>query len=177
MEEISIAIAGPCAGDVMCNDTRTMTRVDLTGCKLIAEKASLLSSPENKPNQPCEFISGGSQGFRAASSFGETTAPLSPCERNRGDNGAILSNQIETEDSCISREYNHQGSEERGSISFGGYYENSCSQSVASDISSISVVKEVSALEVNSERKSSTTLVGEKILVMFKMSGGLQCIL
>ncbi|XWS26653.1 hypothetical protein CRYUN_Cryun26dG0049000 [Craigia yunnanensis] len=164
MEEITTAIAGPCAvrlGDVMCNDSRMMTRMDLSGCKHIAEKASLLPPLENKPNQPCKFISGGNHGFRGASSCGETTAPLSPCEGNIGDNRAILSNQIETEDCCISREYNRQGSEEDGSISFGGDHENSCSQSVASDISSISV-EEVSALEVNSERNSSTTLVGER---------------
>ncbi|XP_022754842.1 protein phosphatase 2C 77-like isoform X2 [Durio zibethinus] len=156
MEEISTAIAGPCAvtlGDVMCNDSRTMTHMDVAGCKLIAEKASLLSPPENQPNQPCKFISGGNQGFLGASSF-RTLG-------NSGDNGAILSNQIETDDSCISGVYNHQGNEEDGSISFGGDHENSCSQSVASDISAISV-EEVSASEVNSERNSSTTQVGER---------------
>ncbi|XWS72214.1 hypothetical protein CRYUN_Cryun02cG0020900 [Craigia yunnanensis] len=172
MEEISTAIAGPCAirlGDVMCNDSRTMTHVDVTGCKLIAKKASLLPPLENNPNQPCKFISGGNQGFRGASSCRESTSPLSPREGNNGYNGAILSNQSETEDSCISREYNHQGSEEDRSISFGNH-ENSCSQSVASDISSISV-EEVSAFEVNSERNSSTIEVGERKRVAVGLAG------
>ncbi|XVE70646.1 hypothetical protein DITRI_Ditri10aG0088000 [Diplodiscus trichospermus] len=157
MEEISTAVAGPCAvglGDVMCNDS--MAHMDVKGCKLIVQKGSLLSPPEDKPNQPCKFISGRNQGFRGASSCQESTAPLSPCEGNIGDNGPILSDQVETDDSCISREYNHRGSEEDGSISFGGNHENSSSQSVASDISSVSV-EEVSALEVNFEINSSTT--------------------
>ncbi|XWS70044.1 hypothetical protein CRYUN_Cryun03dG0015500 [Craigia yunnanensis] len=142
-----------------------MRHMDVTGCKLIAEKASLLSPLENKPNQPCKFISGGNQGFRGASSCRESTAPLSPLlsprEGNSGDNGVLLSNQIETEDSCISREYNYQGSEEDGSILFGGDHENSYSQSVITDISSISI-EEISALEVNSERNSSTFQVVER---------------
>ncbi|XVE54034.1 hypothetical protein DITRI_Ditri03aG0050100 [Diplodiscus trichospermus] len=164
MEEISTEIVGPCAvrlGEVTCNDSRTMTRMDLTGCKLVAGKPSLLSAPENMPNQLCEFIYGGNQGLCGASSCRDATAPLSPCEGNIADDLAILSNQIETEDSCISREYDYQGSEEDGSISFGGDHANSCSHSVASDISNISV-EEVSASDVNSERNSSTTLVGER---------------
>ncbi|XVF88814.1 hypothetical protein PTKIN_Ptkin19aG0081600 [Pterospermum kingtungense] len=165
MEDMSTAIAGPCAvrlGDGMCNDSRTMARMDLAGCKLSAEKASLLSPSENNPNQPCKFISGENQGFCGASSCGGTTAPLSPRDGNNiEDNRTMLLNEIETGDSCISREYDHQGSEEDGSVSFGGDRENSCSQSVASDISSISV-EEVSNLEVNSERNPSTTLVGER---------------
>lgn len=139
MEDISTAIARPCAvrlGDVMCNDSRTMAR---SGCKLSAEKENLLSAPRNKPNQ----------------GFGGTAALLSPGD-NIGDDGSILSNQVDTEDSCISREY-----EEDGSVSFGGNNENSSPQSVASDISSISV-EEVSGLEVDSERNSSTNLVGER---------------
>ncbi|XVE97948.1 hypothetical protein REPUB_Repub03eG0062800 [Reevesia pubescens] len=154
MEEISTAIAGPTVrvGDVMCNDSRTMAHMDVTRCKLMAEKASL-SLPENS--------SGGNQGFHGASSCRENAAPLSPHEGNSGENGAILSNQIETEDSCISREYNHQESEEDGSLSFGGDHENSCFKSVASDISGLSV-EEVSALEVNSDRNSSTRRVGER---------------
>ncbi|XP_021275593.1 protein phosphatase 2C 77 [Herrania umbratica] len=164
MEEISTEIAGPCAvrlGDMMYNDMRMMTHIDVTGCKLIADKASLLSLPENKPKQPCQSISGGNQGLHAARSCRESITSLSAHQGNRGDNGAILSNQIETEDSCISREYNHQESEEDGSISFSGDCANSCSQSVASDVSS-TCVEEVSALEVNSGRNSSTTLVGER---------------
>ncbi|XVF48955.1 hypothetical protein PTKIN_Ptkin03bG0229600 [Pterospermum kingtungense] len=101
------------------------------------------------------------KGFLGASSCREITAPLAPCEGNSGDSGAILSNKIETEDSFISREDNHQGSDEDdGSVSFGSYHENSCSQSVAGNIGSISF-EEVSALEVNSERNSSITQVGE----------------
>ncbi|XVF35074.1 hypothetical protein REPUB_Repub18cG0113500 [Reevesia pubescens] len=163
MEKISTAIASPCAvrlRDMICNDSRSIRHMDVTGCKLSAEKASLLPPTENNSNQPCYFISGGNQRFPGACSCKESTAPLYPREGSRGDNRAILSNQIETDDSCISREYNHPGSEEDGSVSFNGDHENSCSQSVASDFSSISV-EEVSALEVNSERNPSTTLVGK----------------
>lgn len=77
------------------------------------------------------------EGFIAASSCTESTAPLSQYEDNSGDNGAILSNKFEAEVTWISREYNHQGSEDD-----------------ASNISSISF-EEVSALEVNSERNST----------------------
>lgn len=72
MEDISTAIARPCAvrlGDVMCNDSRTMAR---SGCKLSAEKENLLSAPRNKPNQ----------------GFCGTAALLSPGD-NIGDDGSI----------------------------------------------------------------------------------------
>ncbi|KAE8687560.1 Protein phosphatase 2C 56 [Hibiscus syriacus] len=83
--EVSAAIAGPCAfslGDVVRSN----------GCKLVAEKAGLLSP--------------------------------SGTEWDRGNNGVVSSY-----DSCISREYNHQGSE----------------------------VEKISALEVNSVKISSTS--------------------
>ncbi|OMO91717.1 phosphatase 2C (PP2C)-like protein [Corchorus olitorius] len=165
MEEISTSIAGPCAvrlGDMMCNDSRTIRHMDVNGCKLVAEKASLLSIPESKPNQLCESISCGNQScYHGGCSCKASVAPLSPHKGDRGDNGGVSSIQSETEDSCISGEYNHHISEEDGSISFGGGHENSCSRSVGSDVSSISV-EEVSALEVYSERDSSNTLVGER---------------
>ncbi|KAK8656693.1 hypothetical protein V6N13_098634 [Hibiscus sabdariffa] len=80
-------IAGPCVVnllDSMSKDLRTMSMcIDIATCKFIAERTS---------NQPCEFISGGIQGFHGAGSCGETIAtPLSI-----GDNGALLSNHVET---------------------------------------------------------------------------------
>ncbi|KAE8671436.1 putative protein phosphatase 2C 6 [Hibiscus syriacus] len=83
--EVSAPIAGPCVvslGDVVRSN----------GCKLVAEKASLLSP--------------------------------SGTESDRGDNGVVS-----FDDSCISREYNHQRSE----------------------------VEKISALQVNSERILSTS--------------------
>lgn len=115
MEEVS----GPCAvslGEVIQNYSRTTTRGGgVNGCKLAAEKGSLLS--ENESDQTC----------------------------NSGDDRVVELNQVESDDSCISREYNHQGNEEDGSIS--------STQFVASDISSISV-EEISGLEVNYGNKS-----------------------
>ncbi|KAK8535388.1 hypothetical protein V6N13_081526 [Hibiscus sabdariffa] len=75
MEEVSAAIAGPCAvslGDVIRNSSRPTSIAGVNGCKLVADKAGLLSP--------------------------------------RGDDGVVSS-----DDSCISREYDHRGSEEDGS--------------------------------------------------------------
>ncbi|KAE8712540.1 Protein phosphatase 2C 16 [Hibiscus syriacus] len=137
MEEVSAAISGPCAvplGEAIRNDPITMMHAGVNGCKLVAEKASSLSPSENELDRACEFV----------------------CEGDRGGNGIVSWDRIESDDSCISREHNHRGIEEdRSLLSFDGNHENSSSQSVvACDISSI-CVEESSALEVNSERISS----------------------
>ncbi|KAE8687842.1 Protein phosphatase 2C 56 [Hibiscus syriacus] len=80
MEDISAEIAGPCAInllDSMSKDLRTMSIcIDLAPCKLIAEMTS---------NQPCEFISGGTQSFHGAGSRGKTTATPLLGKRNMSD--------------------------------------------------------------------------------------------
>ncbi|TYH60780.1 hypothetical protein ES332_D07G003000v1 [Gossypium tomentosum] len=83
MEEVS----GPCAvslGEVIRNNSRTTTRAaaGVNGCKLVAEKGSLLS--ENESDQTC----------------------------NRGDNRVVELNRVKSDDSCISREYNQGNEED-----------------------------------------------------------------
>ncbi|MBA0604055.1 hypothetical protein Godav_016745 [Gossypium davidsonii] len=83
MEEVS----GPCAvslGEVIRNNSRTTTRAaaGVNGCKLVAEKGSLLS--ENESDQTC----------------------------NRGDDRVVELNRVKSDDSCISREYNQGNEED-----------------------------------------------------------------
>ncbi|KAH1131879.1 hypothetical protein J1N35_003257 [Gossypium stocksii] len=83
MEEVS----GPCAvslGEVIRNNSRTTTcaAAGVNGCKLVAEKGSLLS--ENKSDQTC----------------------------NIGDDRVVELNRIKSDGSCISREYNQGNEED-----------------------------------------------------------------
>ncbi|TYJ24936.1 hypothetical protein E1A91_A07G013600v1 [Gossypium mustelinum] len=83
MEEVS----GPCAVslvEVIRNNSRTTTRAaaGVNGCKLVAEKGSLLS--ENESDQTC----------------------------NRGDDRVVELNRVKSDDSCISREYNQGNEED-----------------------------------------------------------------
>ncbi|GLT98719.1 hypothetical protein SLE2022_162100 [Rubroshorea leprosula] len=131
MEEMSTAVAGPIRpGDVMRNDDSRMTsHMDIAGLKLITDRASLLSSPENKPNQLRKSI-----------------APVSECEDGRGEHEVSLSNLIENEG---------QGSDEDGCLFPICDQHISRSLSVASDVSSI-CGEEFSAFEANSETNAIT---------------------
>ncbi|KAK5817234.1 Protein phosphatase 2C 77 -like protein [Gossypium arboreum] len=80
-------VSGPCAVslvEVIRNNSRTTTRAaaGVNGCKLVAEKGSLLS--ENESDQTCD----------------------------RGDDRVVELNRVKSDDSCISREYNQGNEED-----------------------------------------------------------------
>ncbi|GLU10081.1 hypothetical protein SLE2022_269070 [Rubroshorea leprosula] len=125
VEDISTAVAGPIRlGEVICNDSIMASHMDISGLNLVTDKASLLSSPETKPNRLRKSI-----------------VSASEYEDIRGENKVILSNLIENEG---------QGSDEVGCLLSNGDQHILRSQSVASDISSI-CAEELSAFEANLE--------------------------
>ncbi len=150
MEEMSTAVAGPLRlSDVMCTDAIVSKHINIAGLELIPDHVNQLSSPKITLDEPYKSISCGLKGSGYAIPPNQSIAD----EEYVGENGIISPGMIEIEQVWISGESTDQRIEANGCESPPGDLDNSCSQSVASDISSL-CDEELLTFEANAETKS-----------------------
>uniref|UniRef100_A0A5B7B4T0 protein-serine/threonine phosphatase n=1 Tax=Davidia involucrata TaxID=16924 RepID=A0A5B7B4T0_DAVIN len=170
MEEISPAIALPFRlGNLIYDESVITTQMEITGLELIASTSSLLSEP-HVTKIPFVSIASGNESYGCNNPQSKVSiVTVSALEeiKERRDNSSKM--ESENGSSWISCDTIDQECREDDLTSLGNYQllGNLCSQSVASDISTI-CGEEYIVLEANSETNSPTTMNIEKTSVNFQ---------